>query len=69
MKKRPTKNTWYDWRTNHIPMNIRKAAGGFNDKFISLFEKNTLNDFGRKNAYGREEKPNKPKININLTKI
>ena len=50
-------------------MNIRKAAGGFNDKFISLFEKNTLNDFGRKNAYGREEKPNKPKININLTKI
>ena len=50
-------------------MNIRKAAGGFNDKFVSLFEKNTLKDFGRKNAYAREEKPNKPKTYINLKKI
>ena len=38
MKKiKPVKNTWYEWLLNHIPEPIRKIAGGFKDKVVSLF--------------------------------
>ena len=42
MKKiRLIKNTWYDWLINYIPEPIRKSAGGFKDKIISIFKTNT----------------------------
>ena len=42
MKKiRPIKNTWYDWLINYISIPIRKNAGGFKDKIVSLFKTNT----------------------------
>ena len=42
MKKiKPDKNTWYEWLLNHIPEPIRKIAGGFKDKVVSLFQTNT----------------------------
>ena len=34
-------NTWYDWLMNYIPESIRKIAGGFKDKVVSLFKTNT----------------------------
>ena len=28
-KKKPIKNTWYDWLINYIPESVRKIVGGF----------------------------------------
>ena len=28
-KKKPIKNTWYDWLINYIPESVRKSMGGF----------------------------------------
>ena len=39
-KKRPIKNTWYDWLINYIPEPTRKTVGGFKEKFVSLFKTN-----------------------------
>ena len=42
MKKiRPITNTWYDSLINYIPEPIRKSLGGFKDKIVSLFKRNT----------------------------
>ena len=50
MKKiRPVKNTWYDWLVNYIPEPVRKSAGDFKDKVISLFKTNTP----KQTVYGR----------------
>ena len=34
-------NAWHDWLINYIPKPIRKVAGGFKDKVVSLFNTNT----------------------------
>ena len=47
--------------TNYIPDLIRKAAGGFKDKVISLFNTKTPNDYGKQIMHGRGKKPSKPK--------
>ena len=41
MKMRPIKNTWHDWLINYTSEPIRKSTGGFKDKIVSLFKKNT----------------------------
>ena len=41
-KKRPIKNTWYDWLINYVPNPIRKTVGGFKGNIVSLFKTNTL---------------------------
>ena len=28
-KRRPIKNTWFDWLVNYVPVPIKKSAGGF----------------------------------------
>ena len=39
MKKiRQIKNTLCDWFINYIPEPVRKSAGGFKDKVLSLFK-------------------------------
>ena len=44
MKKiRPIKSTWYDSLINYIPVPIRKRAGGFKDKIITLLRQTHLN--------------------------
>ena len=40
-KTRVVKNTWCDWLINYVPDTIRKIAGGFKDKIVSLFKTNT----------------------------
>ena len=50
-------NTWYDWLMNYIPESIRKIAGGFKDKVVSLFKTNTP----KQTLYGRGKKLSKPK--------
>ena len=54
-KKR--KNTWYNWFIDYIPESIRKIAGGFKDKDVSLFKTNTPKQI----VYGRGEQLSKPK--------
>ena len=55
--KRPIKSTWYDWLINYIPEPVRKSVGGFKDKIVSLFKKNTP----RETVHGREKKLSKQK--------
>ena len=56
MKKiKSIKNTWYDWQINYIPKCIRKSAGGFKDKVINLFKKNTP----KQTVHGRGKKLSK----------
>ena len=58
MKKiRPNKNTLHDWLINYIPEPIRKSAGAFKDKIVSLCKTNTP----KQTVYGREKIPRKPK--------
>ena len=40
-KRRPIKNTWFDWLVNFVPVPIRKSVGGFEDNIVSLFKTNT----------------------------
>ena len=40
-KKRPIKNTWYDWLFNYIREPIRKSVVAFKDKIICLFKTST----------------------------
>ena len=42
---------------NYIPESIRKIAGGFKDKVVSLFKTNTP----KQTLYGRGKKLSKPK--------
>ena len=59
MKKiRPIKNTCYDWLINYIPDTIRKSAGAFKDKIVSLFKINTP----KQAVYERRKILNKSKI-------
>ena len=58
MKKiRPIETNWYDCLINYIPKPIRKSAGGFKDKIVSLFKTSTP----KQTAYGRGKKLSKPK--------
>ena len=52
-KKRPIKNTWYDWLINCIPEAITKISGSFQDKVVSLFKTNAIKLMVEKNIYGR----------------
>ena len=56
-KIRPIKNSWYDWLINYIPEPIRKGAGGFKNKVISLVKINTP----KQTVYERGKKLIKPK--------
>ena len=50
MKKiKPIKSTWYNWLINYVPESIRKIVGGFKDKIVSFFKRNTTKQtmFGR----------------------
>ena len=54
MKKiRPAKNTWYNWLSNFIPEPLTISVGGFKDKNVCLFKKNTP----KQTIYGRGKKP------------
>ena len=58
MKKiRPIETNQYDCLINYIPKPIRKSAGGFKDKIVSLFKTSTP----KQTAYGRGQKLSKPK--------
>ena len=50
-------NTCHDWLTNYIPGPIRKNVGGFKDKVVSLFNRNT----SKQTVYWRRKKLSKPK--------
>ena len=58
MKKiRPIETNQYDCLINYIPKPLRKSAGGFKDKIVSLFKTSTP----KQTAYGRGKKLSKPK--------
>ena len=58
MKKiRPIETNWYGCLINYIPKPIRKSAGGFKDKIVSLFKTSTP----KQTVYGRGKKLSKPK--------
>ena len=58
MKKiRPIETNQYDCLINYIPKPIRKSAGGFKDKIVSLFKTSTP----KQTVYGRGKKLSKPK--------
>ena len=46
-KKRPIKNTWYNWLIDYIPQLVRKTVGDFKDKILSPFRTNKPKDCGR----------------------
>ena len=56
-KKRPIKNTWFDWVINYIPELIRKIVGGFKDRIASVFKTNTP----KQTVYERGKNLSKPK--------
>ena len=65
MKKiRPNKNTWYDWLINYITEPIRESVGGFKDKIVSLFNRNTPKQTvnRRRKKLSKPKKLNKPKM-------
>ena len=49
------------WVINYMLASIRKTVGGFKNKVVSLFDINTLNDYGKKVVYGGGKKLSKPK--------
>ena len=53
--QKTVKNTWWDWLINYIPEPIRKSVGGFKDKIVSFFKRNTP----KQTAYGRGHKLSK----------
>ena len=60
-KKRAIKSTWDDSFINYIPQAIRKTAGGFNDKVVSLLKTITYKGYGKQTVYKRGKKQSKPK--------
>ena len=60
-KKRPIKNSWYDWLTDYIPNPIRKTVSGFADKVVSL-KSNTQEEYGKQTMYVSGDRPWKLKI-------
>ena len=48
----PVIKTWYEWLFNCILESIRKSVGGFKDKVVSLFKRNTP----MQTLYGRGKK-------------
>ena len=61
----PMKSTWYGWLINYIPEPIRKSVGGFKDKIVSLFKKNTT----KQTVYGRGKKVTKAKSQNKVNRI
>ena len=61
-KKRPIKNTWYDWLISYVPNPIRKTVGGFKGNVVSLFKTNTLEEYGKQTVHGSGNRPSKLKI-------
>ena len=41
-KRRPSKNTWYDWLINYILEPIGKSVSPLKDKIASLYKSITL---------------------------
>ena len=62
---RSIKNNTYDWLINYIPEPIKKSGGGFKDKGISLFKKNTP----KQTVHGRGKKLRKPKTQNKINRI
>ena len=63
MKKiKAIQNTWYEWLTNYTLKPIRKTAGNFKDKIVTLFKINTPENYNRQTVYGRVKKPSEVKI-------
>ena len=56
IKKRPIKNTWYDWIISYILEPLRKTVGSFKDKVLSFLKTNTLT------IHGTGKNLSKPKI-------
>ena len=48
------KNIWYNWLINYIPEPIRKIVGGFKDKVVSLFLRQTQKIMVNKPCTGKE---------------
>ena len=61
---RERKNTWYDWSINYIPDPIRKIAGGFKDRVVSVFKHIRLHS---KKTVHRRGKNQKHKNNLKKT--
>ena len=55
-KKRHIKSTWYHWLINYIPEPIRKAVGGFTDKVVSIFMRNTTDNYSQQTVYSKASK-------------
>ena len=63
MKKiRQIKNTCYDMLINYIPVPKTKSLGGFKDKIVSLFKKNTP----KQTVYGRGKTNQKHKVKLKI---
>ena len=41
-ENKANENNWCDWLNNYIPEPLRKSVSCFKDKFISLFNRDTL---------------------------
>ena len=54
-------NTQHDLLISYFLEPIRNIVGGFKDKVVSLFQKNTQKDYGKQIMYGRGKKLSKPK--------
>ena len=54
-KKRPIKNTWYDYLNHYIAVSITRSADSFEDKIVSFFKA------PKKTVYGKGKKLSKPK--------
>ena len=55
-KEMKKKNTWYDSLINYIPESTRKFVGGFKDKVVSLFKRNTTKAYGKEINHAWERK-------------
>ena len=60
-KKRPTKITWYDWLISYISVSVRKTVGGFKDKVVSPFKRNTPKDPGKQTVYRKRKRSSNQK--------
>ena len=61
-KKRPIKNTWYEWLINFITEPLRKTVDGFKNKVVSVLKTNTSGDYGKQSVYGSGKKLSKLKL-------
>ena len=56
-KKRPIKNTWYDYLNHYIAVSITRSADSFENKIVSFFKTKAP----KKTVYGKGKKLSKPK--------